>query len=345
MGFLAGLGSAAIGAGSSLFGSLFGNSLTRGNMRLANQLNKDLFDYTFGKQADYNNPLAQVGRLKAAGLNPALAVAGGVGNTIQGATSSSNAPSAVGPDVAEKAAQTTLLTEQIGNVKADTKQKESAAALNDANKEVAEQNAVKARYDILSSKYESQLKQLDVAIKSEASPEIIKNLKLQVQRTAADIQMLTNQAAQFGANAREANARAAVEEFTRDVLQPLQEKIGMSEVNLKNAQAILAHAMAALSNAQAWQIRQLTPAMKDKLNAEITELFARAGKEKLDAENPGIVGSTYRSIKTMLKDAADAASKYYKQYTMPTNPALKPDAASSDYKFDALLNSFDNSPY
>lgn len=342
---LTALGSALIGAGSSLFDSVFGNSMTRSNMRLANQLNKDFFDYTFGKQADYNNPLAQVGRLKAAGLNPALAVAGGVGNTIQGTTASSNSPSSSSPDMAGKAAQTALMTEQVNNIQADTKQKESAAALNAANEEVAKQNAVKAQFDILSSKYESQLKRLDVAIKSAASPEIIKNLKLQVQQTAAQIQLLTNQAASYGANAREANARAAVEEFTRDVLQPLQEKIGMSEVNLKNAQAILAHAMATLSNAQAWQIRQLTPAMKNKLNAEITELLARAGKEKLDAENPGIVGSTYRSIKTMLKDAADAASKYYKQYTMPSNPALKVDAPNSDYKFDALLNSFDNSPY
>lgn len=342
---LTSLGSALIGAGSSLFDSVLGNAMTRSNLHLANRLNKDFFDYTFGKQADYNNPLAQVGRLKAAGLNPALAVAGGVGNVVQGSTASSSAPSASSPDMAGKAAQTALVTEQIDNVQADTRQKQSAADLNDANKEVSEQNAVKARYDILSSKYESELKRLDVAIKSSASPEIIKNLKLQVQQTSAQIQLLTNQAAAFGANAREANARAAVEEFTRDVLQPLQEKIGMSEVNLKNAQAMLAHAMATLSNAQAWQIRQLTPSMKDKLKAEITELLARAGKEKLDAENPGIVGSTYRSIKTMLKDAADAASRYYKQYTMPSNPSLKPGAANSDYKFDALLNSFDNSPY
>ena len=59
------------------------------NKSLAQQ--KDYYDYTFDKNAQYNHPSEQVARLKQAGLNPNL-VYGGVQNVAQGSSGGSSTP-------------------------------------------------------------------------------------------------------------------------------------------------------------------------------------------------------------------------------------------------------------
>ncbi len=56
-------------------------------------LQKDMYDYTFDKEAEYNDPSAQVERLRTAGLNPAL-MYGGSGTTGSASGSTGGAQAA-----------------------------------------------------------------------------------------------------------------------------------------------------------------------------------------------------------------------------------------------------------
>lgn len=68
------------------------NAFNAEQAQIAYERSRELYDYQFGKEASYNHPLAQMQRMKAAGLNPALMYGSGVGD----AGSVSAAPSGVG---------------------------------------------------------------------------------------------------------------------------------------------------------------------------------------------------------------------------------------------------------
>lgn len=109
-----GTAAAAITAGSALVGgaanAVIGNNLNKKNRafyremteyqnqfnaeqaQLAFQRQRELYDYQFDKESAYNDPRAQMQRMRAAGLNPALLYGSGVGD----AGSVAAAPSAVG---------------------------------------------------------------------------------------------------------------------------------------------------------------------------------------------------------------------------------------------------------
>lgn len=99
---------ALIGAGATVFGSLFGARSTKktndSNLRI-NQMNNEFNermmrqqqDYNtlmWEKQNNYNDPSAQVNRLKAAGLNPYMMMNGGSAGNAQSMGSTSAASSA-----------------------------------------------------------------------------------------------------------------------------------------------------------------------------------------------------------------------------------------------------------
>lgn len=68
------------------------NAFNAEQAQIAYQRSKDLYDYQFDKESAYNSPLAQMQRMRAAGLNPALLYGSGVGD----AGSVSASPSGVG---------------------------------------------------------------------------------------------------------------------------------------------------------------------------------------------------------------------------------------------------------
>lgn len=97
------LGAAAIGAGASLIGNLFGkksqDSANSTNLKIA-QMNNEWsermmqkqMDYNtemWNKQNEYNDPSKQVERLQKAGINPALALSNISTGSAQGASSPS----------------------------------------------------------------------------------------------------------------------------------------------------------------------------------------------------------------------------------------------------------------
>ena len=288
-----------IGAGISTIGNLVGaginNNYAKSQMRLQNELNKEYFDYT----SEYNSPFNQVGRLKAAGLNPALAVSNGVQNT-QSAVGSSTIPnpnyaSSLGSDAvnaANVAAQIETQKVQNDNTKADTNLKEEQA-----NTELSKQAGMDV--DNALKQQETIARKLENAIKRQASPEIIKSYKQQLSlltnQVATEIQKTRLNESQSYLN--EQNAWITRE--NREILLPLQKTLLEAQIDATKASAIASRAGASLSLKQVWALNQLTPKQREELVAKINHL-----------SKPGVVGDTYNTIVSILKDAADGVIKY-----------------------------------
>lgn len=277
------IGSALIGAGSSLFGSLFGNTMSRSNMRLSNRLNKDFFDYTFGKQAAYNSPLAQVGRLKAAGLNPALAAAGGVGNTIEGSTSSVPSPSASSPDLVNGAREGALLSAQISNVRADTANKVQDTILK--NKQ-----SYKTEAETLGQKIENSIKEIDLYKNDKTKDTYVAQVQQDLVNSQFKLKVLQSQERANDAAAAMNLSESEYKQFMTDNVLPAQVrnidqdtwlKYQQAETELTkraNLEALSAMygAMSEMYSTQAdvnramdWQIHQLTPYQQKQIDNQI----------------------------------------------------------------------------
>lgn len=86
-------------------------------------LQKDMYDYTFEKEAEYNDPSAQVERLRTAGLNPALMYGGsGTTGSASGSTGGAQAAgvAALQPMGLQIALQAEMQKAQIDALKAQT---------------------------------------------------------------------------------------------------------------------------------------------------------------------------------------------------------------------------------
>lgn len=77
-----------LAAGLNLAGNIYANEQNSRNIDKQNAFNLKMWNL----QNEYNNPLNQVGRLRAAGLNPALAMSNIQTGTAQGLTSSVHQP-------------------------------------------------------------------------------------------------------------------------------------------------------------------------------------------------------------------------------------------------------------
>lgn len=109
-------------------------------MDKSQELNKDMFDYTFAKQSNYNSAAEQVKRYKDAGLNPALMYNQGNAGMAGGTTGNTTAPQVSGGNASNEserrtnniaaqgiALQLSRQAAEIDNIKADTKNKEANA--------------------------------------------------------------------------------------------------------------------------------------------------------------------------------------------------------------------------
>lgn len=126
--------SAGIVAGGSLINGLLQGDQNKANRKWQSEENQKARDYNtlmWEKNNAYNDPSAQMERLKKAGINPHLAYAqGGVMNTSSSPASSnaSSMPEGRAPQLDVNALlNARLIGEQINNIKADTKKKEAEA--------------------------------------------------------------------------------------------------------------------------------------------------------------------------------------------------------------------------
>lgn len=85
---LAILGSSLVSAGASVGGAIYSNKKNSQNVDKQNKFNLDMWKMT----NQYNTPVAQVNRLREAGINPAIALGNITPGTAQGVTSAVHQP-------------------------------------------------------------------------------------------------------------------------------------------------------------------------------------------------------------------------------------------------------------
>lgn len=115
-------------------------------------LQKDMYDYTFDKEAEYNDPSAQVGRLRTAGLNPALMYGGsGTTGSASGSTGGAQAAgvAALQPMGLQIALQAEMQKAQIDALNAQTLKTnaETAKTASEIEKTKSETNLNKERIE------------------------------------------------------------------------------------------------------------------------------------------------------------------------------------------------------
>lgn len=266
--------SSVIGGVGSLFGAQRQYKNNRKLMAYSNQLQKDYFDYTFGKNAEYNNPFAQVGRLKSAGINPALALGGNVTNTQSGETATPAAPNSSAP-MQNKVDPLTSV--QMENVQADTNLKNEQA-------ETQKEEQQRTRMDGLLKQREAAIRQLDYHIKEKSSDAIIKAYEKQVELLDEQIFKTNGEGAYWHQKSYTETYETQKQfyevygaYYENHVIKPLQKKLLDAKIGTELTQQVLNIAMAEFNRQNAETIKQLRPYQIDQIVNGIDVATANVG--------------------------------------------------------------------
>lgn len=156
---LAILGSSLVSAGASVGGAIYSNKKNSENVDKQNKFNLDMW-----KMANqYNTPVAQVNRLREAGINPALALGNISPGTAQGVTSATHQPT-INPlqDLPNIVGNGISQTMQYDLMKKQKEQIESNIRLNNANASGTE----------IANKYVDAREQADISQKNAGSAKL-----------------------------------------------------------------------------------------------------------------------------------------------------------------------------
>lgn len=170
------------------------NAFNAAQADLAFQRQQMLYDYQFNKETkyneEYNSPLAQMQRLKEAGLNPALMMSNGVDNTVTPSASMSSAPQASASEASPPQMQNFM--QQLPSQLLQFGQLISQNALNKANIAKTDKEILKLDKDIeltteQSNKVKEETNQLKYTIDN-ILPHQSQELKAKVNQILQDIQ-------------------------------------------------------------------------------------------------------------------------------------------------------------
>lgn len=286
-----------IGAGISTVGNLVGasinNNYAKQQMKLQNELNKNYFDYV----SEYNSPFNQVGRLKQAGLNPALAFGGGITNT-QSAVGSSTIPSVnYANNLGSDAVNSALSATQIHTQKVQNDNTQADTALKDEQSKTEQSKQTNMAFDNLLKNQDIIAKKLDNAIKSKASEDIIKTYKAQFNLLNQQVETEIQKQSTLESERHKNEQIAETTRQEREMLLPLRQTLISAQISDTLADKVMKLAAAHLSNKQAWQIEQLTPDQKLELQAQIRKINADARKSM----RPGAIGEAANTVIDLVK--------------------------------------------
>lgn len=170
------------------------NAFNAAQADLAFQRQQMLYDYQFNKETkyneEYNSPLAQMQRLKEAGLNPALMMSNGVDNTVTPSASMSSVPQASASEASPPQYQNFM--QQLPSQLLQFGQLISQNALNKANIAKTDKEILKLDKDIelttdQSNKVKEETNQLKYTIDN-ILPHQSQELKAKVNQILQDIQ-------------------------------------------------------------------------------------------------------------------------------------------------------------
>lgn len=170
------------------------NAFNAAQADLAFQRQQMLYDYQFEKETkyneQYNSPLAQMQRLKQAGLNPALMMSNGIDNTVTPSASMSSAPQASASEANPPQMQNFM--QQLPSQLLQFAQLISQNALNKANIAKTDKEILKLDKDIeLSSEQTNKVKKETDQLKytiDNILPHQSEELKENINKIIQDIQ-------------------------------------------------------------------------------------------------------------------------------------------------------------
>lgn len=217
------------------------NAFNAAQADLAFQRQQMLYDYQFNRETkyneEYNSPLAQMQRLKEAGLNPALMMSGGLENTVTPSASMSSAPQASSSEASPPQMQNYM--QQLPSQLLQFGQLISQNALNRATVAKTDKEILKLDKDIdltteQSNKIKTETKQLKYTIEN-ILPHQSQELKAKVNHILQDIQNSQQLTAAQVASIKQSILNAVQDEYIkRSQLKKLNIELDKYDVFTQN---------------------------------------------------------------------------------------------------------------
>jgi len=201
-------------------GNIFGNILNNRSIRDQNKKSREYADRTYAKQRKdalsdwerqnaYNDPSAQMARLKNAGLNPILAATGGNTGNAGAVTQTTQQGAQFNPSNYDKMAQSISIFDKIydlgikkqtvDNLKADNTVKLNEAILKQAMVELTMEQATSTQYDNTAKKRRNTARAADFhKLEVDQLRQQVKKQLLDNERSGIELEFFKNIPAGLG---------------------------------------------------------------------------------------------------------------------------------------------------